>query len=63
MGQTLIAVMTVGFGSTIGNVFGGYLQDIFGRSNMLRFSMIITFIGVVIVEIVIFLSRNRKNLF
>lgn len=48
MGQTLIAMMTTGFGSTIGNVVGGFLQDSLGLSSMLYFSMGITVVGFVI---------------
>ena len=48
MGQTLIAMMTTGFGSTIGNVFGGVLQDAFSLQVMLYCAMAITVVGTVI---------------
>lgn len=61
MGQTLIAMMTTGFGSTIGNVFGGFLQDSFGLNSMLYFSMGVTVIGFVIVFVTIkFMKQPEK---
>lgn len=48
MGQTLIAMMTTGFGSTIGNVFGGFLQDSLGLQSMLYFAMGISVLGFII---------------
>ncbi|MFQ6792346.1 MAG: MFS transporter [Thomasclavelia sp.] len=62
MGQTLIAVMTTGLGSTIGNVIGGFLQDTLGLSSMLLFAMILTFIGVVIVETTLFIKKRDQKI-
>lgn len=45
MGQTLVAVMTTGFGSTIGNLAGGFLQDAFGIQAMYIFAMVMTLLG------------------
>ncbi|MCF0114645.1 MAG: MFS transporter, partial [Erysipelotrichaceae bacterium] len=49
MGQTFIAVMSSGFGSTIGNILGGFLQDAYGLQSMLLFSIAITILGAIIV--------------
>ena len=45
MGQTLIAIMTTGIGSTLGNVAGGLLQDYLGINAMLLFVIVLTVIG------------------
>lgn len=49
IGQTMIAIMTTGVGSTIGNVLGGVLQDAFGLSSMLIFVCLMTLLGAIIV--------------
>lgn len=49
MGQTMIGIMTTGIGSTIGNVFGGILQDTLGLNSMLIFACLMTLSGVFIV--------------
>jgi PPP family 3-phenylpropionic acid transporter len=49
MGQTLIAVMTSGLGSMIGNVLGGVISDHYGLSSMLMFARIITLVGAIII--------------
>lgn len=45
MGQTMITMMSSGLGSTIGNIFGGILQDVFGLSSLLIFICIGTLMG------------------
>ena len=52
MGQTLISIMTCGVGATIGNLFGGILQDTFGIEAMLLFVVISTMIGTTIMVFV-----------
>ena len=49
MGQTMITVMNSGFGSTIGNLLGGVLQDMFGLTGMYAFIITCTIIGFVVV--------------
>lgn len=44
-GQTLIAIMTTGIGSTLGNVVGGILQDTLGIQAMFTFVIILTVMG------------------
>lgn len=48
-GQTMIAVMTTGVGSNIGNMAGGMLQDNFGLPVMLIFCELLTVLGVAVV--------------
>lgn len=60
MGQTLVAVMTGGFGSTIGNILGGYLQDAFGLNAMFMFVYILTIAGILVIVYGYFLSRKEK---
>ena len=45
MGQTLIGIMTSGIGSTLGNISGGMIQDIFGIHTMLIVVCVLTIIG------------------
>ncbi len=45
MGQTFIGVMTSGFGATIGNFFGGFIQDALGLPAMLGMACVLTAIG------------------
>lgn len=45
MGQTLIGIMTTGFGYALGSILGGILQDCFGLNSMFIFVGMITFIG------------------
>ncbi len=45
MGQTMITMMTSGFGSTIGNLLGGTLQDNYGLNAMYIFACALTAIG------------------
>lgn len=59
LGQTMIAVMTTGLGSTIGNVFGGVLQDSYGLGAMLLFSDVLTLLGVGIMAALVVISRKR----
>lgn len=44
-GQTLIIMLTTGFGSMIGNLLGGILQDSFGLGAMYMFVYIMTILG------------------
>lgn len=48
LGQTMLAVMTTGIGSTVGTVAGGVLQDAFGLDAMLLFVGVTTVLGAVI---------------
>ena len=45
MGQTMIAMMSTGLGSSIGNIFGGILQDSLSLNSMLIFVCGLTLIG------------------
>lgn len=45
MGQAMIGIVTSGFGSTLGNVLGGILQDRFGLGAMYVFACTVTAIG------------------
>ena len=49
MGQTMIGIMTSQIPSTIGNLFGGILQDQYGLNMMFIFACLITIIGVIII--------------
>lgn len=62
MGQTMIGIMTTGIGSTIGNVFGGILQDTFGLTSMLIFACILTLLGVLIVFLTIKPFQSKKEI-
>lgn len=59
-GQTMIGIMTTGIGSTIGNVFGGILQDTFGLNSMLIFACILTLLGVIIVYFTLLPKKNTR---
>ncbi|WP_304683848.1 MFS transporter [Ileibacterium valens] len=48
LGQSWIAISTTGIGGTIGNLFGGMLQDVFGLSVLLKLCIVITVIGIMI---------------
>ncbi len=48
MGQTMIAIMSTGLGSMIGNIFGGVLTDAYGLSAMFTFCAALSVIGMVI---------------
>lgn len=62
-GQTMIIMMTSGFGSMIGNLFGGFLQDTFGLNAMYIFIYILTILGVILIIFGVFLGqhKNLKN--
>ena len=61
MGQAMISIVTSGFGSTIGNVLGGMLQDTFGLSAMYIFACAVTAIGFAVIMLAkITDSRNKK---
>lgn len=49
MGQTLISVMTSGFGAALGNLTGGILVDNFGLSAMFLFVEICSIVGCLVV--------------
>lgn len=61
MGQTMIAIMTTGVGSMIGNVFGGFLSDAFGITMMLIFACALTLLGFIIVWVTGL--KQGKNIF
>lgn len=48
IGQTLIGIMSTGVGSSIGNIYGGILQDSMGLNSMLIFVCFITIAGFII---------------
>lgn len=60
MGQTMIVMMTSGFGSTIGNVLGGVLQDNYGLSAMYIYVYAVTLIGALVIFIAHSLSKKDK---
>ena len=60
MGQTMIAIMTTGVGSTIGNLLGGFLQDNLGLNSMLIFVEILTALGTIIVLCTLLKYRKKK---
>lgn len=51
MGQTLIGIMTSGIGSTLGNISGGMIQDIFGIHIMLIVVCVLTIIGTTVMVV------------
>ena len=61
MGQTMVAMMTTGVGSTIGNFFGGIISDTFGLTGMFTFCVILTVSGAAILFVTCF--SQRKTLF
>ena len=61
MGQTMIAVMTTGFGSTLGNILGGFLQDNFGLGSMYIYVYTLTILGIIMVFIANRLSKTKKH--
>ena len=61
MGQTMIGIMTSGVGSTIGNLFGGILQDQYGFKYDVYICMFnLSIIGVIIIffQLVTFKRNN-----
>jgi PPP family 3-phenylpropionic acid transporter len=62
LGQTLIAMITTGFGSTIGNVLGGFLQDSFGLQSMLYFAMGITIIAFIMIFITLKIIKQPEKI-
>ena len=61
MGQTMIGIMTSGVGSTIGNLFGGILQDQYGLNMMFIFACLITIIGVIIIFSTGYFQKKQLN--
>lgn len=59
--QTLIAVMTTGVGSTVGNYVGGLLQDTLGLTSMKIFAVVLTFIGTAIMIFVYIKFGKNEN--
>lgn len=59
-GQTMITVMTSGFGSMIGNLLGGVLQDNFGLNAMYIFIYTLTIMGALLIAWGWHLSRKEK---
>jgi len=49
MGQAMIGMITSGFGSTVGNMLGGVLQDTYGLGAMFVFACALTAIGAVVI--------------
>ena len=59
MGQSLIGMMTSGIGSTLGNVVGGVLQDVFGLGAMYAASCTLIIIGAVIIASAKFVDKKK----
>lgn len=53
MGQTLIGIMTTGFGYALGSILGGILQDYLGLNSMFVFVGMITFLGFLVMFFVL----------
>lgn len=64
MGQTMIGMMSTGLGSSVGNVFGGVLQDTLGLNSMLIFAGSMTVMGAIVMFITLRkdISFKRKKL-
>lgn len=60
MSQTMVTIMTSGFGSTIGNLLGGVLQDMFGLSGMYILVYTFTVIGFLVVLYAKSLSKKPQ---
>lgn len=60
MGQTMVTIMTSGFGSTIGNLLGGVLQDMFGLNGMYMLVYTFTTIGFLVVLYAKSLSKKPQ---
>lgn len=58
MGQTLIIMMTSGFGAMIGNLLGGVLQDTFGLNGMYVFVYILTIFGTATIVFAFYKSKQ-----
>lgn len=61
LGQTFIAVMTTGIGSSVGNFAGGILQDSLGLGAMLGFALVVTFAGSAVLLIAGVIQRRRDG--
>lgn len=61
LGQTFIAVMTTGIGSSVGNFAGGILQDSLGLNAMLGFALAVTFVGSAVLLIAGVIQRRRES--
>lgn len=60
MGQTLITMITSGVGSTVGNLLGGFLQDMFGLNGMYMLVYTFTIIGFFIIMYAKALSKKPQ---
>lgn len=61
LGQTLIAIMTSGFGSMAGNYLGGRLQDTLGLEAMFAYAAVCTVIGAALLTTGGILERRRAS--
>ena len=61
MGQAMIGIVTSGFGSTIGNVLGGMLQDTWGLGAMYIFACAVTAIGFIVIMLAKITDRKMKK--
>lgn len=61
MGQAMIGIVTSGFGSTIGNVMGGVLQDSFGLGAMYTFACVVTAIGFAVILLARITDKKIKK--
>lgn len=61
LGQTLIAIMTSGFGSMAGNYLGGRLQDTLGLETMFAYAAVCTVIGAALLTTGGILERRRAS--
>ena len=59
MGQTMTTVLTNGFGSTIGNIAGGVLQDTLGIGSMYVFACGVTVLGALVIIAARFMNRKK----
>ncbi len=61
MGQTMIAIMSTGLGSMIGNIFGGVLTDNFGLHAMFLFCCVLSVLGLIITWITGFKQGKKLH--
>ena len=64
VGQTMIVIFSSGFGSTIGNIIGGYLVDTFGLGFMYKFVGVLSVVGIIVMIFakLIDLKTEKKEL-
>ena len=60
MAQTLVTMIASGIGSTLGNLLGGFLQDLFGLNGMYILVYSFTTIGFLVIMYAKWLSKKDK---